>query len=243
MMLTVLGYWGAYPEENEATAGYLLQTDRHTVLLDCGSGILSKLWKYVRHEDLDAVFISHFHHDHTADIGCLLYAGKLAMAFKKRRVPLAIYANYCSARFQELTFGDNSIGIEITPGSKLDLNGLHVSFAPTVHDEYNLAMRFEYEGKALVYTGDMGPATDLNDFCRGADLLLCEASLYADEKGLISGHMTSEETARLANEAGAKSLMMTHFPHIGNVSDMASEAARYYHGKIYLAQTGLTITV
>lgn len=243
MKLTVLGYWGAYPKAGEATAGYLLQTDQHTVLLDCGSGILSKLWNYTRHEKLDAVFISHFHHDHTADIGCLLYASKLAMTFKKRQVPLTVYAPSRSARFPELTFGEYSVGVEIHPESQLDINGLRVSFAPTIHDEYNLAMRFEYNGKVLVYTGDMGPATDLSEFCRDADLMVCESSLYEHEKGVMSGHMTSEEAARLAQVSGSKALMMTHFPHIGEIADMASEAAKHFRGKIYLARTDLTIPI
>lgn len=243
MKLTVLGYWGAYPEIDEATSGYLLQTDKHTILLDCGSGILSKLWKYTRQEAIDAVFISHFHHDHTADIGCLLYASKIAIAFKKRHVPLPVYANNRSSRFSELTFGNNSVGIAIHPESRLDINGLKVSFAPTIHDEYNLAMRFEYDGKVFVYTGDMGPDSNLTEFCSGADLLVCEASLYEHEKGVMSGHMTSEEAAMLAHASGSKSLMLTHFPHIGDIRTMAYEAGKYYHGNVFLARTDLAITI
>ncbi|NBJ16326.1 MAG: MBL fold metallo-hydrolase [Dehalobacter sp. 4CP] len=241
MKLTVLGCWGAYPEAGEATSGYLLQTGRHTVLLDCGSGVLANLWKHVSHEQIDAAFISHFHHDHTADLGCLLYASKFAFAFKKRTQPLPVYASNQPRRFKELTFGEYSSGIEIKPDAVLDLDGLKISFAPTVHDAYNLAMRFEYAGKVLVYTGDLGPASDLSRFEGGADLLITESSLYAHETGLFQGHLTSTEAAALAKQLGAKALLLTHFPHIGETAKLADEASQCYAGKIYLAKTNLTV--
>ena len=59
MQITVLGRWGAYPNPGEATSGYLLQTDKHNILLDCGSGVLTNLLKHINKEDLHAAFISH----------------------------------------------------------------------------------------------------------------------------------------------------------------------------------------
>jgi ribonuclease BN (tRNA processing enzyme) len=241
MKLTVLGRWGAYPEAGEATSGYLLQTDRHNLLLDCGSGILAKLLYHVRQEELDAVFISHFHHDHAADLGCLSYAVKIAMDLKKRQKPLEIYAPDKSRRFAELSFGAYTVGKAVQPGTSVNLNGLTVDFCATVHEEYNLAMRIMYQGKVLVYTGDLGPTTDIREFCRGADLMVCESSLYEHEKGFSPGHLTTEEAARLAAEAGVKSLMLTHFPHAGDIREMPAEAAKFYPGKIYLAEINKTL--
>lgn len=238
MKLTVLGKWGAYPEAGESTAGYLLQTDRHSVLIDCGSGVLSRLFTIISSEKLDGVFISHFHHDHTADLGCLGYASKIAKALQKRQEPLQIFAPAKSNRFLELTQKDHTIGIETKSEEQIDLNGLSVSFKDTVHEEHNLAMRFEYQGKILVYTGDMGPASDLDNFCRGADLLIGETSLYENEEGLFSGHMTSKETALLAEESGVQKLLLTHFPHTGDINRMLSEAAKYFSGEVYLAEIG-----
>lgn len=236
MKITVLGRWGAYPEPGEATAGYLLETDKHKVLLDCGSGVLSNLFKHIGHEDLDALFISHYHYDHMADLGCLLYACKIAMAFKKRIKPLVIYGNRHSSRFSELTYKEYTVGKEINPETIVDLDGLKVSFFKTEHDEYNLAMRFEYQGKVLIYTGDLGPASQLTQFCSQADLIICETSLFEHEEGLFNGHMTTKQTAQLAKEANAKKLLLTHFPHVGNISNMPMEAAKYFGGVIWLAE-------
>lgn len=236
MKITVLGRWGAYPEAGEATAGYLLETDKHKILLDCGSGVLANLFRYVRQEDLDAVFVSHYHYDHMADLGCLLYASRFAMVFQKRIQPLPIYGNNQSTRFSELSYREYTVGKEISPESIVDLEGLKVSFCKTVHEEYNLAMKFEYKGKKLIYTGDLGPATPLTDFCSQADLIICETSLFEHEEGLFIGHMTTKQTAELAKNSGAKALLLTHFPHIGNIADMVYEVSKYFNGRILLAE-------
>ncbi len=243
MKVTVLGRWGAYPEAGEATSGYLLETGQHKVLLDCGSGVLANLFKHVRHEELDAVFLSHYHYDHCADIGCLTYASKFAMHFKRRTQPLPIFGNTKSPRFSDLTFKEYTIGKEISPEKTIDLNGLKVSFFQTVHEEYCLAMRFEYGGQVLVYTGDIGPATQISPFCTGADLLICETSLFEHEEGLFSGHMTTKQTAELAASAKVEALLLTHFPHIGDISKMPAEAAKFYGGPIWLAEINKTFQI
>lgn len=69
MKVTVIGCYGGFPTANEATSGYLFQSGDFSLLVDCGSAVLSKLFGYVPAEKLDAVVLSHYHHDHIADIG------------------------------------------------------------------------------------------------------------------------------------------------------------------------------
>ncbi len=69
MKVTVIGCCGGFPAANEATSGYLFQSGGYSLLVDCGSAVLSKLFAYVPAEELDAVILSHYHHDHIADIG------------------------------------------------------------------------------------------------------------------------------------------------------------------------------
>ncbi len=74
MKLKVIGFWGGYPEANEATSGYLIESNGFNLLIDCGSAVLSKLQESISIDQLDAVVLSHYHHDHIADIGPLQYA-------------------------------------------------------------------------------------------------------------------------------------------------------------------------
>lgn len=74
MKMTVVGFWGGFPEAGEATSGYLFEHDGFRLLVDCGSGVLAQLQKYITPSHIDAVVLSHYHHDHVADIGVLQYA-------------------------------------------------------------------------------------------------------------------------------------------------------------------------
>src|SRR5690625_3957757 len=74
MKLTVIGFWGGFPAANGATSCYLLEKDNFTLMIDAGSGSLSKLQNHTSPAELNAVIISHYHQDHIADIGVLQYA-------------------------------------------------------------------------------------------------------------------------------------------------------------------------
>src|SRR5699024_12160971 len=69
MKVTVIGCWGGYPAPDGATSAYLLEKDGFRLMVDMGSGALAKIQTYVHVMDIDAVILSHYHHDHIADIG------------------------------------------------------------------------------------------------------------------------------------------------------------------------------
>ena len=71
MKITVLGCLGAYPYNGEGTTGYLVESEGFHLLLDAGSTTLVQLEKILDPLDLDAVFLTHYHHDHFADLGVL----------------------------------------------------------------------------------------------------------------------------------------------------------------------------
>ncbi|KAL0225967.1 hypothetical protein P9112_013295 [Eukaryota sp. TZLM1-RC] len=91
MKLTVIGHWAGYPKANDATSGYLLQHDGFNVLIDCGSGVLSNMLHFVSYTELHAVVISHYHHDHIADVGPLQYARLVETQLGKVNSPLKVY--------------------------------------------------------------------------------------------------------------------------------------------------------
>jgi len=66
MKLTVLGASGAFPAPGTATSGYLLEIDGHHILIDCGSGVLSRLQEHIRLDQLEAIILTHLHSDHTS---------------------------------------------------------------------------------------------------------------------------------------------------------------------------------
>src|SRR5690625_1479870 len=90
MKVTIIGFWGGYPAAGGATSAYLVEEKDFKLLVDAGSGSLSKLQSYINISDLDAVIVSHYHQDHVADIGVLQYA-KLVGSYvtgEKDRMPI-----------------------------------------------------------------------------------------------------------------------------------------------------------
>jgi ribonuclease BN (tRNA processing enzyme) len=68
MRLTVLGGCGAWPEAGQACSGYLVEYDGFRPLVDLGYATVPRLLERVTADEVDAVFISHGHPDHCADL-------------------------------------------------------------------------------------------------------------------------------------------------------------------------------
>ena len=65
--LTVLGST-PYPRPGEPCSGYLIRSQQAAVWVDCGSGTFAALQEHVDPADLDAIWLSHLHPDHCADL-------------------------------------------------------------------------------------------------------------------------------------------------------------------------------
>lgn len=243
MKLTTIGFWGGYPRVNEASSGYILEHDKFHLLIDCGSAVLSKLQNYVQPEDLDAVILSHFHADHIADVGALQHA-RLIQGFlgKEMKKPLPIYAHQAnSSEFSKLSYKDITEGVSYDPGAVLNVGPFKVQFLLTKHPVTCYAMRFEVDGKTLVYTADSSFIEEFIAFSKGADVLLCECNFYGNQDGSSAGHMNSFDAGTLATKADVKQLILTHLPHYGELTHLVEEAKQKYSGPVSLAYTGQQI--
>ena len=237
---TIVGWWGAYPNAGEATSGYLLQSDVHNILVDCGSGVLSQLQHHVNLQNLDAVVLSHYHWDHIADIGCLQYAARILMDLGDRRSPLDIYGHAEDENFSGLDYLQYSRGCAIDPQSSLHLGAFEFRFCRNIHPDPCFSMRIEAAGRSLVYIADTSWSDELVQIAQNADLLLCESSLYDEYRGMIPGHLTAGEAGDIASKAGVQRLVLTHLPHFGEHQRLLEQAGKSYSGNIELAATGKT---
>lgn len=239
MKITILGRWGAYPEAGEATSGYLIQEDGINILLDCGSGVLSQLQKHLPIEELDACLISHFHHDHVADLGCLQYAIMINQQLGKRFGALPVYApSEPLEKVDHFKGAKGTLFQPIRPETTLQIGSMKISFLKTIHPIYCLAVKITSKGKTLVYTADTALFDELIPFSICADLLIAETSFYKDQNGNDLGHMNSIDVGRLAKEAKVKRLLLTHLPHFGDHLQLLQEANTVYHGPIHIIQIG-----
>lgn len=248
MRLTVLGYWGGYPEAGEATSAYLLTSGKRHYLIDCGSGSIAQLFKYIRLKDLRTCFLSHFHFDHSADLGVLQYAYLMNSYHDKDAAHLTIYAPATPEANRQLYESVRGSTMRtIQSDDVIVVDDLTIRFLRTHHPVETLAMRFEGQGgESFVYTSDTSYFPELVSFARGANVLLAESSFYADaldDTAQAAGHLRSYEAARLAEAAGVQRLYLTHLPHHGLHQALLTEAKQHFGGLVTLVHSGLEIEV
>ncbi|RXI98388.1 MBL fold metallo-hydrolase [Anaerobacillus alkaliphilus] len=240
MKLTVIGHWGAYPEAGDATSCYLLEHDNFKLLIDCGSGALSQLQNFCSLHEIDALIISHYHHDHIADIGPLQYSRLIDRDIDKTAKPLMVYGHpYDQEEFQKLAYPPHVLSYIYNEEHESKIGPFTIRYLETQHKAKCFAMRIELNGKSIVYTADSSYMETFNEFANEADLFICETSFYAHQDGKPYGHMNSIEAATIANDARVQKLVLTHLPHFGDPEQLVKEAKSLYKGDTILAKKGL----
>jgi ribonuclease BN (tRNA processing enzyme) len=242
--LTVLGACGAWPEPGQACSGFLVEHDGFRLLVDAGYATVPRLLEHVAAGHLDAVFISHGHPDHCADLNPLLRARALG---DEPAPPLPVYA-LPGALDAVLALDDPDMLAhaftlhELRPDRRLSIGPFVASICLLPHWVPNAGLRLAAGGTVLAYTGDSGPDPAITGLARDADLLLADATYTGPVPSRSRGFLSSaSDAARQAAQAGAAHLALTHlWP--GTSHDTArAEAAAGYDGQISVATRGLSL--
>jgi ribonuclease BN (tRNA processing enzyme) len=241
MKVTVLGCSGSMPGPDSPASGYLVEADGYRVVLDLGQGAFGALQRYVKPGDVDVVVVSHLHPDHFIDLTAYVvalrygpdgYGGAnplslIGPAGTRDRLAVAYDPLARKLGLQELfTFSTPTDG---------ELGPFRVSYAPMNHPVPTNAIRLEHAGRALVYSGDTGASDELVSLARGADVLLCEATMGPDDPVIPDLHLTGREAGEHATRAGVDRLVVTHVPPWNTPEVEAQQAATAFAGTIEIA--------
>ncbi|GAA5198980.1 MBL fold metallo-hydrolase [Rugosimonospora acidiphila] len=245
MRLTVLGACGAWPAAGQACSGFLVERDGFRLLVDVGYATVPRLLEHCPANRVDAVFVSHGHPDHCADLNPLLRARSLGAARPPRPLPVYSLAGALDrvlALDRPGMLDDAYTLHEFGAGEQWEIGPFRAYTRLLPHWTPNAGVRLEAGGRALAYTGDTGPSPEVVELARGADALLAEAS-FADEVPEDSRHdlTSAADAGRQAAQAGVGRLVLTHlFPDTD--PDAARAAATgAYRGDIAVAAPGLVV--
>jgi ribonuclease BN (tRNA processing enzyme) len=257
MQLIVLGSGTSVFHPRRAAAGFWLQTNAGSILLDCSADAPHRMAEEnVDWINLDAIWISHLHLDHCAGLAPFLFGIKWAEGIQKRKKPLKIFGCQGIQKLLKAIDETQSYKLfeqpfelefhEIEPhevAAEFDLlPGLRIATISMPHRAESLAIRLsDQSGATLVYSSDTGYSERLVDFARAADLLILECSFYRDKP--TPKHLELAEAMRIAQIAEPKKLLLTHlYPEWDGV-DLEPEAAKRWSGKTIAAYDGLRLTI
>lgn len=245
MRLTVLGTASHYPTPASPCSGYLLEHGATSVWVDAGPGTLAELQRHSDLTGLDAVWISHAHADHTADLLPLYYA--LAFGDLPAREPLPVFGppdlrdrllgffGAGAARDLDRVFAFQSLADR----AGAVIGGLRLAWEPVEHDVPAWALRAQAGGASLLYTGDAVLSPGLAAFAAGCDVLLAEAG--ADRAD--GSHLTPEDAGTLATRARAGRLLLTHLALGLEPADAIARASTHFGGPVTAARSGDVVSV
>ncbi|MDT4941978.1 MAG: hypothetical protein QOJ34_2067, partial [Pseudonocardiales bacterium] len=224
-----------------------VEAEGYRLVLDLGHGAFGALQKYVRPNDVDAVIVSHLHADHCIDLTAYIVALRYGSdgygsTGPDARIPIVGVPgtrDRLEAAYDPLArkLSLHEIFAFATP-TEGELGPFRVSYALMNHPTQTNAIRVEYGDRALVYSADTGESAELVTLAEGADVLLCEASVGADEELVPGLHLTGRMAGEHADKAGVDRLIVTHVPPWNSVQAAADDAAAAFHGVVEVAHPG-----
>jgi ribonuclease BN (tRNA processing enzyme) len=205
------------------------------VLLDCGATSLIALKRAgIDPASIGWVALSHLHGDHFAGLPWLVLDGQ----FAKRTRPLVIAGPDGTRERFERTFeclypgATNAqrpfetrfveyvprVPIELGPALVTAFEVRHRAGAPAC------ALRVEYGGTVIAYSGDTEWTDALVDVAAGADLFVCECNFF-DMKA--PGHLDYETLMTHRTELACERIVLTHMSEqmLARVDDVSLESA------------------
>ena len=254
----MLGKSPAWQDADGACSGYLVEEGATCLLVDCGSGVFSKLRRFRDYVDVDAIVITHMHADHFLD----LIPFACALTYAPRRQPVAVerragidtpacprllvpagatevLRTIASAGGQPYLLDQAFAMTEYDTAATLAIGALNVRFQPVPHFLPSNAIQVCCQaGGRFTFGADHGPTDALDGFADDSDLLILEATLPRPEREGPRGHLTPGEAGEHAARCNAGRLVLTHISDELDWDWALAEARRWFAGPVEVAREG-----
>jgi ribonuclease BN (tRNA processing enzyme) len=245
MNVTIVGSGCGIPNAERRSPCIVADTGTTLIAIDCGPGALWAMDGFgVKWAELGMLFVTHFHTDHIADIGPLLFSYNIPDV--NRTAPLKLcgppglrklYENLVAAYGEWLIPKRFELTVEELEGEPVQQEKWRVEIARAEHSEPAYAYRFEAGGASMVYSGDTGYAESIIRLASDCDLLILECSYPNDLE--VPGHLSPRLAGEMARLAGCAKLVLTHLYPVCADYDMLAQCRQTYDGEVLLAEDGM----
>jgi ribonuclease Z len=270
--VTLLGTGTPRPRMDRFGPSILVQAGAEVLVFDVGRGSLQRLEQIgVPYSAVTGVFLTHLHSDHVVGLPDLWLVGWL---YSRRTVPLEIRGPAGTAAMvdhlrQAFAFdlqirvqddkanaeGGRLIATDVGEQVILNRNGVKVTAFLVDHEPVKPALgyRVDYDGRAVVLSGDTRKSANLVKYARGVDVLIHEvaAATEADLKAsplsrsIVAHHTNASEAAEIFREAAPKLAVFSHIVLRGAATerDIMRVTQAAYPGEVVMGEDLMTIDV
>jgi ribonuclease Z len=263
--VTITGTGTPVPAPGRAGAGALVQAGDTALQFDTGRGTVLRLTDAgVAVNELDAVFITHHHSDHTSDLADVLHTAWILDSSKTMDVvasdgPSARFVRSALQPFTEdlqLRLAHRGRGPELAPNiitfappsqpKRVWANGnVSVHSVRVHHEPVEGAVGYSVETAEgrIVISGDTRACTEMELLAKNAEILVHEVARPALAPGrqhVAEYHTTAPQLGALAKRAGVQTLVLTHlWPSPATDAEAAEFAAEVrgagFEGRLIVA--------
>jgi ribonuclease Z len=270
LKVTLLGTGSPPPEIERFGPATLVEAGTEQLLFDVGRGVTQRLRQInISLNDVDALFLSHLHADHTVGIPDLW----LTTFLDNRSVTFHVFgpegtndmmlnlrrAYRADSRIETAAAG--TVSHHIAEGVVYKQNGVTVTAFSVDHAAGStraFGYRIDYARRSVVISGDTRPSENLVKFAQGADVLIHEviaarpAALSASERArqTVSIHTSPEDAGRIFERLKPKLAVYTHVSLVGGpagrqilAADLIPRTRSTYDGRVEVGEDLMTIII
>lgn len=242
----------------------LAVSSQEFVIIDAGTGLRNlglKIQERSGAERLELhLLLTHFHLDHVMGLPFFepLYSERTTLTFYADEEPEEterLLAALMARRLFPLEFTElrSKRRFRTLPTGRMHLGGVEISHLPLTHPQGSVAYRLDGRTGSVVFATDTehplkGTDEALAAFARGAEHFVCDATFTPEEyedgrRGW--GHSTWEAGVKLAEEAGVRSLLLSHLnpDHDDRMVDGIVRRARRRFPRTEAARRGLKLRI
>jgi len=199
--VTLLGTGSPIPEPGKLfptaspgrmSATTLVQAGEETLLFDAGRGVVNRLEEAgITGKQITAVFLTHFHSDHTSELPDLWLTSRIHIAWGDREKAMEVWGPKGTKRFMEDIARAYATDIQARPkdvqidlighefendGVVYEKNGVTVTAFTVDHGVTKPAVgyRIDYRGRSVLISGDTRYHENVIKYGTGVDLLIHE---------------------------------------------------------------------
>lgn len=244
MRVIMLGTGAALPDPDRCHTSILITVGGRHYLVDCGHGATRQLVRaHVDPATVNTVFLTHLHYDHIADFPFFLISSWIC---NREEIPTVV-GPAGTRRFVEHLFADGAFAVDIearaqyplrqknfgvlTPtireieaGPVYEDDRIRVTAVQVEHIPREISdcfgLRFDAEGRSVVFASDTAPCESVIEISRGADVLIHDCTFpeqaieFRKKAGIGTwAHTSPADLGEIAARAEVKCLVPTHFAH------------------------------